>query len=160
MFCEAILAEARKAVEKHPESIPDAVECAERHIRQLPEFQEHINNFIRLTVQELVYRARVQMNNHARHVPRQKVNLGESQGIKEAYADLFGYFVAGRTLGSLRGEELEELAVNEQSNGEGYLFRARLLRLLRTVTPDGKTVQQAVDGKKLAFIFKKAEKKP
>lgn len=161
IYSETILEAAKLATEQHPEDISQAVDCAEKRIRELPEFQAHIDAFVRQSVQELVYRFRCQSNAEVRRgyaVPRPKVIVGQSKTVNGAYAEYYGFHVAGRTLGSVMGKELEAIADSEQRTGDGYHFRARLARLLCEIVPADKTVRQSVNGKKLMAIFERAEK--
>ena len=161
-YSESILAAARHAVEQHPGDIQEAVDCAEKLIRALPEFRLQIDLFVRSSVQDLVYRSRSLSNAKVRmgcadHAGRPKVIVGHSQGVKDAYAEYYGYFVAGKTLGNILGEELLPLADAEQGTGEGFLYRARLLRLLSPLVAKGKTVRQCVRGPRIASVFAEAE---
>jgi hypothetical protein len=90
--------------------------------------------------------------------PRPRINVAESQGVRSTYIAYMSQRIAGRTVGSLYGRELEGIAVNERERASGYEFNARLMQRLKPLVPDNRTVREAISEEKLAAIWKDVEK--
>jgi hypothetical protein len=90
--------------------------------------------------------------------PRPRINVAESQGVRSTYIAYMTKRIAGRTVGSLYGRELEDIATNERERAAGYEFNARLMQRLKPLVPDNRTVRESISEEKLAAIWKDVEK--
>ncbi len=163
-FPQTVIDAVNKAIKKHPESVEDAVDCAERSIRSLDDFEGLVATLIRSCVQDLVYDARHRSNVRERQLggdygQQAKVSVGESGSVNDAYASMFRYFVGGTIIAKVSGADLDGLIESEMERSQGHLFNARLCRLLRKKTPDEKRVEEVLTDRQFARIFKLAEKK-
>lgn len=151
---------AENVVRTHREMSP-AQQCAilSKEARCLPDFAEFVNALLEARFQDMIYTERSALNRETlakidgKCVPLPKVKVLDSKGVRDAYAHLYGYFVAGRTLGSILGKDLPYLADVEMNTAQGYLFRYRLLNALAEMVPAEKTVQESVKPKVLERIF-------
>lgn len=149
---------ADKAITKHGDDITAAINLAETQIRKMKEFPELVDSLVRGAVQELVYQRRHVANTAARKAAgaygqAAKVVTGASEAVQEVARSLYGYYIAGRTLGSVLGSELEEIADSETAVAAGHSFNARLCRKLAQIVPVDKTVREAVSERKLKALF-------
>jgi len=160
---ESVLECVRKSIEEHPSNNAQAAACAEQRIKKLKIFDDIVDDLFHDYVQKLVYDQRHKLNGELRaearargQHPEQKVRVGESPTVRSSYADLYLFRVGGKTLGEIKGEELEALADREHRTAEGYLGRAALLRSLMPLVKPDKTVEECVKGKKLQELFEEA----
>jgi hypothetical protein len=184
---ESILRAGRKAAERFPDDIPRATRYALQLFKRLPEYEEWCQGLPLGMAQDIVHEARHHHNREIkrqsrreeevavaacasstgsasergtrpRPEPRPRINVAESQGVRSTYIAYMTKLIAGRTVGSLYGSELEGIAMNERATASGYEFNARLLQRLRPLVPDGCTVREAISEEKLAAIWKDVEK--
>jgi hypothetical protein len=154
----AVITAAEKAADKHGDDIRKAVATALVAIRKMPDYAEFSDALVRSAVQEFVYDARHRANIATRAAGGEyggpsKVAAGSSAAVSRAAASVYAYFIGGRTLGSIKGEELEAIAESEQAKAEGHGFNATLCETLAPLVPEGKTVKQAIGERKLRGIF-------
>jgi hypothetical protein len=90
--------------------------------------------------------------------PRPRINVAESQGVRSTYIAYMTKNIAGRTVGSIYGRELEGIASDERAVASGHEFNARLMQRLRPLVPDDRTVREAISEEKLACIWRDVEK--
>ena len=176
---KSVLDLAREMAAKHPDAIAVAAEELEKKLRRREDFDELQPQLLRIAYGELIYDARKKMNDEAwRHVAdpeeaeekpkgkrkamaqhdaRPKVVLMKSKSYLHVYDPLYGYCIAGRALGSIKGAELADIARSERSQADGRLRNARLVELLDGNVPHDKTVRQAVAGEKLFAMFRQAQ---
>lgn len=164
---ESILEAARQADEAHPDDIGEAVAECERLVRQSPDFREWRNLLVRGMCQSLIWdsrhrgnRARRQARREEEYKPkvqRRAVNVLGSDLLCEVYEKYYQHRIAGRTLGNIRGDELADIASQEEAVANGHLINNRICRRLAGLVPAGRTVREAVPGPRLAAIFKEAE---
>ena len=157
---EPVTAIAQECAAKHGQDITKAIDCAVRKIQLLPDYGDLVETLIRNCVQELVYDAR-----HANNVATKRqagyyggpatVSRGESAGVGEAYKSCLDYFIAGKTLGLVKGSELADIAASEKEKANGHDFNYRLCSHLDQIVPNDKTVSQAVSEKRLRVIFRR-----
>jgi hypothetical protein len=184
---ESILRAGRKAAEKFPDDIPRATRYALQLFKRLPEFEEWCEGLPLGMAQDIVHEARHHHNREIkrqsrreegvavaacassaretnerstrpRPEPRPRINIAESQGVRSTYIAYMTKRIAGRTVGSLYGRELEDIAMNERERASGYEFNARLMQRLKPLVPDNRTVREAISEEKLAAIWKDVEK--
>jgi hypothetical protein len=184
---ESILRAGRKAAERFPDDIPRATRYALQLFKRLPEYEEWCEGLPMGMAQDIVHEARHHHNREIkrqsrreedvpvaacasstgsankrstrpRPEPRPRINVAESQGVRSTYIAYMTKNIAGRTVGSIYGRELEGIAMNERERAAGYEFNARLLQRLRPLVPDGRTVRESISEEKLAAIWKDVEK--
>jgi hypothetical protein len=184
---EAILRAGRKAAEKFPDDIPRATRYALQLFKRLPEYEEWCEVLPMGMAQDIVHEARHRhnreikrqsrmeeeaavaacassmdsdsgRNTRPRPEPRPRINVAESHGVRSTYIAYMTKRIAGRTVGSLYGRELEGIAMNERERAAGYEFNARLMQRLKPLVPDNRTVRDSISEEKLAAIWKDVEK--
>jgi hypothetical protein len=152
----------KEADAKFPNDIPFAVDWADKKLRSCPEFNEWTENFIRHSIQEMIYDVRHQKSHQIKaeaggYINPTKVSASSSTG-NAAIAKVYEYRIAGRTLGMLLGNELAAIASSEREIAHGHLFNCQLCEELKRLVPDDKTVRQAVPEVKLRGLFKRLQK--
>jgi hypothetical protein len=184
---ESILRAGRRAAERFPDDIPRATRYALQLFKRLPEYEEWCEGLPMGMAQDIIHEARHHHNREIkrqsrreeevavaacasstgsanerstrpRPEPRPRINVAESQGVRSTYIAYMTKLIAGRTVGSLYGRELEGIAVNERAVASGHEFNARLLQRLRPLVPDGSTVRESISEEKLACIWRDVEK--
>jgi len=159
---EELHAVISKVVAKHPDDIDKTVNAVERWAeKSWPEFNKWKAELIRSQFRNMIHDARhginVQMRRDAGvYGGPAKVKPGES--VQAVNRSLYLYLIDGRTLGSLQGSELPDIAAGERERAEGHTFNARLLNELRPLVGAEKTVADAVSERRLRKAFKDAEK--
>lgn len=143
------------------EDIPRAVELVKAALKKLPDYDGLVDSLITQAVREFIYdvrhKANVQMKRDSgRYGGEAKVVVGNSKDVQDSYTSLYAYFIAGTTLGSLKGEQLLSIAESERSKAAGHTFNARLCEQLKPLVADDNMVKDCVPERKLKMIFKKA----
>ena len=154
-----VIAIVSAAVERHHNDIPAAVNESEKRIRKLADFPELVDGLVRSAIQDAVYERRHTVNVANKRQAGQygqpgKVKTGTSQSLGAVKRSVYQYYIAGRTLGTILGGELRDIAANEDATAAGYTFRAQLCRRLADIVPAEKTVREAVTEKKLRTLFR------
>ncbi len=158
---DQILEIIQKRANAHPNDIEASVQLAVREIRRLKNFDSLIERILTVAVRRMIHDFRSTENRRIRKANGDyggPAKVKPSGGTAEIAQSVFAYFIAGMTLGQIRGEQLEEIAAGEAARAEGHDFNARLCRRLRNVVKDGQTVQQAVSETKLKRIFQQVQK--
>lgn len=128
------------AAKRHPGSVTKATDAAEAAIRGVKGFRDVLPDLVKHAVKERIYDL------------RHKENLEQRQsGFEEGSP--YNYFLAGTVLGRLRGDQLADLASDEDEAASGHAFNARICRELAKLVPDGKTVRQVVSEGQLQAIM-------
>ncbi len=148
-----------RSVKKYPDNTDKATEMAKRQIKELPEYEEFIEDLFHRNIRALVENHRGQHNHNVRvrngfYGGPAKVKITEA--VLDVHKGLFLYHLAGRTLGMLFGHELDDIANQEESRANTHGFHASLARKLRPLVPDNKRVQDVVSHKKLQQIWAEA----
>jgi hypothetical protein len=86
-------------------------------------------------------------------VPMPKVVVGNNRNIQRITSSAYNYFLAGRTLGSLKGCELPEVEDRELAMANGHNANVQLIRLLRNRVTGEKRVREVVPEKQLRKLF-------
>lgn len=152
-----ILDIVKKAADEHPDAIERALELALREIQSLPGYSTFIDQLVRRAVRGAIHEYRHQMNVKMKRAEKiyggaPKVKHGTSKGVGEAYRFGYNYFIAGRTIGSMLGRDLEDIARDERGRAIGHMFNARLCEeLCRHVKPE-QTVREVVSENRLRLI--------
>lgn len=157
---EKLKAAIESAVEKHTDNLDAAIKCAARNVRKLEDAEIDVALWQR-GLAEQVYDCRHNLNTALRASTRiagdPKVIAGNSataSRVGRALAEYkYEYFIAGQVLGDLLGEQLIGLAETEEAMADGHAFNSRLLRRLKPMVSDTKTVRQAISARKLKQIF-------
>jgi hypothetical protein len=148
---------SKAAAERHPDDIEKAVDDAVERIRKLKEFPKLVDELVRSAVRHVVSDCR-----HTANVAM-KLAAGEYGGPAKVTAgkatdrvaqNYYAYFIGGRTLGSITGDELEDIAASEANRAKGHEFNSRLCLRLKPFVAKGKTVRECVKPAKLASLFK------
>ena len=157
-YREDIVAACKDAANANPNDIDTAVKQAFDKIRRARNYAEFVDQLAYEAVRNCVYDCRhtanVQMRRqNGNYGGPAKVESSKSQSVQSVSASLYAYFIAGRTLGTILGEELPAIADSEDKRAEGHRFNANLCRALAPLVSDGKTVQQCVKQRKLKQIW-------
>ncbi len=158
-FPEEVYDTVKEAVEANHLDLPAALAQAEEAIRNLDCYGELIDTLVHNAIQDLVYRERHVHNVRVKTAAKAygteaKVKTAASATVQRVHDSLFSYYIAGKTLGQLRGEELDTVAASEEARGNGHHFNARVCRRLRGMVRDEQSVKEAVSEKRLRAIWK------
>jgi len=157
-YREDIVAACKDAANAHPNDIETAVQKAFEKIRRAKNYAEFVDQLAFEAVRNCVYDCRhtanVQMRRqNGNYGGPAKVESSKSESVRQVSLSLYAYFIAGRTLGTILGEELPAIADSEDKRAEGHRFNANLCRALAPLVSEGKTVQQCVKQRKLKQIW-------
>ena len=155
---EAVREVAEKMARKYPENADKAVKETERRVKALPEFKTFVDDLVRSGLAHIVWNVR-----HVSNVQMRRDNggygteskVGVTDETSKAFQSVYDYFIGGRVLGMLKGEDLSDIAAGEESRAEGHAFNGRLLRALQSMVPADQTVKDAVPERKLKQLFKR-----
>ena len=153
---KAALDVVRVAIQNHPDSIDDCLVEADKNIRQLSCYSEFVEELVTNAIRELVYDERHRINWKIRagtYKCTPKVLMGDSEGIAEVHWNEYSFCIAGRSLGSILGSELEDIALTEESQARGHTANATLCRNLMKLVRPNQTVREAVKLPVLKKLF-------
>jgi hypothetical protein len=158
---EEILKVVAAVVAKHPNSIDDAVDAALSKLAKSPAWESWTANLVYGGLRRIIQDYRHYQNGIIRSANGDyggpaKVTAG--QAANDVASDVYGYFIGGRTLGTLLGSELDDIGTSEAARAEGHQFNARLCAVLKPLVPDDKAVREAVKESKLRKIFADLQK--
>ena len=160
---ETILEIVRKEAEAHPDDINAALQSAERRIRKLSEFEDLVNQLVSSAIRHLIHDAREAENRKQRRAAGGPpiVNVGNCDDVlavceQKAWMD---YFIAGRTLGSITGEELPGIAESERQKASGHSWNAALCKDIAKRVPAERQVREVLTEKQLANAVERISKK-
>lgn len=159
VYPQELLELVRAAATRHPDSIENAVDDAFNTWRAHPHYEDHVSRLVRGMVQELIYRERVQANVAIRraagsYVQPGKVSIASAAVNAVATECYLNYFIAGRALGSIRGDELPAISEAERERANGHDFNARLCDKLASLVTRDRTVGECVSEQRLKRIFR------
>ncbi len=147
---------ASQEAQRHADDIDAAVNSAVRRVQKLPNYADLVDDLVRSAVRHLIADCR-----HHENVAMRKD--GNSYGgpakviagsaVNRIASDFYAYYIGGRTLGTIKGEELAVIAASEAERASGHQFNARLCAALRPLVPEGKTVKECIKPGKLRSIF-------
>jgi hypothetical protein len=153
-----------EVVTQFPNDIPGAIKAAEQRLRALPEFDDLVATLITSAVQDLIYQRRGAVNVRLRCAAgefdtKPRTRLQDSPDTLIVWDNVYGYYIAGRTLGEVRGEDLEAIEEGERNVSKGHEFNAELCRWLRQQGVAGEQrVKDVVSEKKLRTAFRRIRK--
>jgi len=151
----------RANAEKFPDDIEKAVDAVERWAkRNWSEFDDWKDELIRSQFRNMIHDARHGTNVQMRRAAREyggAAKVVPGAAVAGVNASLYMYLIDGRTLGSLLGSELSDLAAAERARANGHGFNAKLLEQLRPLIEDDQMVLDIVSEDRLRKAFKKAE---
>lgn len=163
MYPKPVVDAVEAAVKKYPNSIDEAAEAAEIAIRKLSTFEDVVSQLITSAVRDIVYDVRHVNNVKTKRqtgrydtVPR--TNVATSESVQEVYRSVYDYAIAGMTLGSLSGEDLDKVAASETAIAEGHRFNASLCVELRKKVKDGQQVREVFKEEALRRLFAKVQR--
>lgn len=160
----------REIVSEHRDDIDRSIALSIKAVRKHPELLEEIIDY---GIRETVYAVRGMMNAEfrasretpmptgkaiagaAREVPAAKVVVGTSADVQAAYQSVYDLFIAGKTLGTLTGEDLPNVVAHERGKANAHTFNVRLLEALVPLVPEKKRVKDCVPEKKLRAIYER-----
>src|SRR3990172_11545688 len=152
-----ILEVVQTASAKFPDDIPAAIDYAEKHCRRLPDWADYEAGIITHSIQQLVYadrhRVDVAIRRQAGHYGGPAQVHADGESVLEAYRSYYGYFLQGKTLGTIIGAEFADIADIERGLAAGHEFNAELADVLGEMVPAEKTVREFLPEKKLARVF-------
>lgn len=160
-FPDNVLELVKAACQKHKCDITKSTTEALRKVQSLPNYHQLIEGLVYNALRQIVYTQREQLNTELRAASKDYgAYAGKPSGAAESInqlhrnlSDFYDYKVGGKDLGDVIGEELIPLAEKLEATAEGHLFTAQILRDLRPLVRDGRSVREAVKPKKLKSIF-------
>jgi len=162
-FPENVLLAVQEAARNHPSDIPRAVDCAEKAVRALPDFDDLVALLVKGAVQELVYRSRCSDNAllHAQNGRYNSMPKVQAAGpaVERVCQSLYTYRIAGTVLGRVLGADLDGIAESERNVAAGHTFNAELCVALRRRVADDKRVEESVTERQLQDLFKRLQKR-
>lgn len=147
---------AYEEAKKHADNIDAATDAAVRRVSRLAAYEEYIEDLVRQAI-----RGRVCDCRHAMNVAMRAENNGFGGPAKvtagvatnSVAMSVYTYMIDGRTLGQIRGDELEEIAESEAARAHGHQFNVKLCRKLMDRVAADKLVCECVKEKELRKIF-------
>lgn len=147
--------------QRHGDDILAATNAAVSRVRKLSTFPEFVDDLVYAAIRGMIGDFR----HHANVAMRREIGTSggppkvkPGDAANRVAADCYVYFIAGRMLGSIRGDELPEIGNAEAERAEGHQFNARLCEELAKLVPAEKTVRQAVKPGKLRSVFATLQK--
>lgn len=159
---ESVQIVCRTAAEKNVENIEAAVAEAYDAVLALPEWPDFRDALVMNAIRAMVHDVRHNDNVKMRRECGTWTTIPKSTMASipaDVMISVWGYNIAGRTLGTILGEELDQIAQDEAARADGHNFNARLCRKLKSLVPTGKTVKQAVSEAKMRKLFKQEQAK-
>ncbi len=149
------------AVAAHPADIAVATDRLLARARRHPDFAALADAMIRDTLLHLIHDVRHQQTVKAKqpepYLGKAKVERSRCDDLDDIYDRMRNYYINGTVLAFIKGEDMEELAQNEESLAGGHLLNARVLRRLRKLTPDGCTAGEKVKPKQFDRILREEQ---
>lgn len=152
-------------INEEVDAAPDSVETVIDHVlsraKRRKDFGEWSGDLIRKGVSRLVYDVRHERNvamrrQHGDYGTEAKVTAGDATA--RVAGSVYLYMIAGKSLGSVTGDELVDVADGEAARADGHQFNVRLCRELAKSVKGEATVRQRVSEAKLKVIFGRIEK--
>jgi hypothetical protein len=155
---ESVIAIVREATSKNPSDVDAATTAAEAKIRELPEFDDLVCQFIRTAIKELIYDERHRTTKAVKYLAGlygkpAKTPSKDSERVQKAYSSVWSFYIGGTVLGAVLGRELHVLARKEEKIAKGHTLNQRICLNLATLVPLDKRVGQVISDKKLNEII-------
>jgi hypothetical protein len=152
----AVQAIATEEAMRHRNNVAHALDAAIQRVRDLPNYDDLVDALVLEAVRERVYDARHQDCRAIRKAAGEycgpaKVTAGATSN--DVAFGVYCYMIDGRTLGTIRGDELAVIADGEEARAHGHRFNARLCRKLLDHVSEDKTVRQCLKETALREIF-------
>lgn len=153
---ESVLAIASKEAMSHKDDIDKATLRSLVKIKKLVDYEAFVHLLIEMAVRELIHNMRHRENVRMRkdrgeYGGKAKVVPGEATA--KIVRAVYDYMIAGITLGSVLGEDLQGIADAEAAKADGHSFNANLCRKLHPLVGKGKMVRECVKEAKLQKMF-------
>jgi hypothetical protein len=161
-FPQSVIKITQRCAAKFPDDIDAAVDLADKQVRNLPDFKSFEAELVREAIRARVHDERHITNRQIKndtgaYSNQSKIDLAGA--VNDAYASVYLYSIAGKSLGSVMGNELEKIAADEKELMEGHRFNVMLTTWLATLVPEDKTVRESVPEDKLRRGFERLQKK-
>lgn len=158
---EEIRRVAERAVAQHPGDTKAAKNLAIEEAEKLKNYRslERIlaKEAIEHTVDDVRHNSNRTMRNETSVEPN-KVTAA-SAVVNDVCRSVYNFFVAGKTLGMITGNEIDGIILDESSKARGHIFTVRLMMWLRGQGVCGeKTVREVVSEKFLESSFHRLSK--
>ncbi len=158
---DALLEIVNQEVDAAPDSVEITIDQVIARAKRETVFGQWSDDLIRKGVANLVYGVRHERNvvmrqQNGDYGTAAKVTAGEATA--RVVRSVYQYMIAGKSLGSVTGEELPDIADAESARAGGHEFNARLCRQLAKSVKGEKTVRECVSETKLKRIFGAVEK--
>jgi hypothetical protein len=158
-----ILSIIEASVERYPDDIEEAVEFSINKVQSLPEYTSFVQTLVTDVIRRYIHEVR---HDQTRKVKRSLGLYGcqskiktTSSTVSAVYSTIYDkWFIAGKSLGSITGEELPKIAASERMKSSGHIINARLCEELVPLVFGKNTVRDSVHENKLKAIVKKIEK--
>lgn len=149
---------ARTAALAHPTSVKDAAIALGDALKSIEGYDAWLTDLLRRELLELVYKARHSQNVQLRkaagdYATTSTVATAEASSRAFSLSYLDTYFIAGRVLGDIRGDELPTLIHHQREAAGGYLLNARLLETLQRRVAGEARVRDRVSDAEVAKII-------
>ncbi len=161
---EGLLEIVTKAARQHTDPAK-ALDCAEKSARKHSDFASWQAGLIRGALLEMIYDVRHRQNVAVRRSGGEfgtpaKVDLS-SGAVANALnrSPYLNYFISGRCLGDIAGEDLSVLADREREAADTASFHVKLLLRLSATVPQGKSVRDCYSEAKLKRLFAELQPK-
>lgn len=150
-----------EAAEAHPDDVDAAVDASLPKLARLPEWEEYKKQLVRSAVSDLIHVYRHRENVEQRkgtgvYGGAAKVTRGRASAAIAREKSLYDYFIGGKHLGSVTGEELGAIAEVESAKAATHNFHVRLCSALSRIVPKEKTVREVVTERRLKTIWESA----
>jgi len=155
-MCEPLKKLVKQSVTKYPDDIDKCVDWTVARFKKLDEYAEYTESLIADAIRRQIHDERHGINvsmrlNRGDYGEPAKVVPGEATA--RVMRSVYSYMIAGRSLGSILGEELAGIASDEAARADGHMFNATLCQKLNPLVAKGKSVRQCVPEQKLQKIF-------
>ena len=136
---------------------------AEAAIRALPEFAASVDAMVTDTIRAGIYAARHRANVAIKRASGQygqaAIVDNASPVVARVYESVYQYRIGGRTLGTLSGAELIDVANREAATADGHRFNAELCKWLAERVPPDKLAKDVVSEAVVAKEFERLRRR-
>lgn len=157
-FPESIQQIVAECAAKYKNDIDKAVDQAVSQVQALDDYEDFVDLLVRTAVRGKITDFRHSVSTAIKRAAGEyggPAKVGTDLSAVNAVArGVFDYFIGGRTLGTITGEELKQIRDSEAEKATGHLFNAGLCEALIPLVQEGKTVRECVAESKVRRIFK------
>ena len=160
-FAESLADIIASTTDKHPNDIGEAVKTAYSRVKRLRDYDGFLSDLVCGGLRQRIHDYRHNRNVEQRQAlgdygGAAKVDRAGSSAVAEIaeMKSAYDYFIGGKSLGMMSHEDLVSTQESESERAAGHSANADLCEQLAKITPDGKTVREAVGQRKIDAIFK------